>query len=198
MNPSSARRRALRAAYDRDAPTYEDRFAALQAPKLAALWERCPPGAQERVLDLGCGTGLLLRALPQGSAPSPLPWGLDLSAGMLRQFERAGEGVEGIRARRVQGDLTRLPFRAASFDLVYSLTALLVTPREAAGAFLEVARVLRPGGRYAFTLLARDCWEGLPQDLRAAGLEPRIEFSAGQDRGWVCWASGGAREAGAS
>lgn len=190
MSPSSARRRALQAAYDRDAPRYEERFAQLQAPKVSALLKHCPPATGERVLDLGCGTGLVLRALQEreGRAQAtggPTALGLDLSAGMLR----AGGAYAALR---VQGDLARLPLRAASFDLVYSATALLQGPREAADAFLEVARVLRPGGRYAFTLLARDAWEGLPLDLRAAGLEPRQEFSAGQDRGWVCWASGGA------
>lgn len=95
-------------------------------------------------------------------------------------------------AQALQADLRLLPLRPAAVDRVYALTSFLVTPREAQEGFLEVARILRPGGVFALTLLASECWEGLPQDLAACGLAAEGEFSAGQDRGWVCRATGGA------
>lgn len=104
---------------------------------------------------------------------------------MLRAGDLSG-------ALGIQADLSQLPLQDKTCDLVYALTSFLVPPSEALAAFLEVARVLRPGGRFVLTLLERDCWPGLKDDLRASGLDPREEFAAGQDRGWVCWGTGGA------
>jgi len=177
-------REALRAAYDRDAPRYEERFAALQAVKIEAALAQAPPQAGETVLDLGCGTGLLLRALRRRE-PSLRLLGLDLSRGMLRAGDLTG-------AAALQGDLCALPLRAATLDRVYALTSFLVPRPEAARGFLEVARALRPGGVFVLTLLEADAWPGLAADLAAAGLAPEAEFSAGQDLGWVCQATGGA------
>jgi SAM-dependent methyltransferase len=111
--------------------------------------------------------------------------GLDLSLGMLRAGDLAG-------AQAAQADLQALPLRASTLDRVYALTSFLVTPREGLGGFLEVARTLRPRGTFVLTLLESDCWAGLAGDLAASGLSPEREFFAGQDRGWVCRATGGA------
>ena len=96
------------------------------------------------------------------------------------------------RATGLQGDLRALPLRSQTLDRVYALTSFLVTPREASLGFLEVARTLRPGGVFVLTLLEADSWPRLTSDLAAAGLAPQAEFSAGQDLGWVCRATGGA------
>ena len=126
----------------------------------------------------------MLRALRRWE-PSLRLLGLDLSSGMLRSGDLAG-------ATGLQGDLRALPLREQTLDAVYALTSFLVTPREASLGFLEVARTLRPGGLFVLTQLEADSWPGLRGDLAAAGLAPQAEFSAGQDRGWVCRATGGA------
>jgi len=136
------------------------------------------------VLDLGCGTGLLLRAL-RSREPSLRLLALDLSRGMLEAGDLAG-------ALALQGDLRSLPLRQSILDRVYALTSFLVTPQEASAGFLEVARTLRPGGVFVLTLLESSSWPGLSADLAASGLAPQAEFSAGQDQGWVCRATGGA------
>jgi ubiquinone/menaquinone biosynthesis C-methylase UbiE len=169
-------RRELRAAYDRDASDYEQRFAAIQAPKIEAVLQRCMPQPTDRVVDLGCGTGLLARALPPLARPV---LALDLSAGMLRAGDLSG-------AQRVQADLARLPLRDGCLDLAYAITSLLGERGQVLGALLEVRRVLRPGGRLALTLLQSELWEDVALDLRACGLSPGEAFTCGQDRGWIC------------
>ncbi len=88
------------------------------------------------VLEVGCGTGLILRAT------SPLARraiGVDVSSGML--------GVAAARGLRVvQASATALPFPPRSFDLVYSFK-VLPHIENLPLALDEVHRVLRPGGR---------------------------------------------------
>jgi len=166
----------LRRAYDRSASSYDERFAALQAVKYDAVLERYRPAPQARLLDLGCGTGLLLPRL-RGLRRRPVA--LDLSWEMLRRADpRAGE--------RVQGDLLRLPLADGCLDGVLAITSLLVSPRDMVGALCEVSRVLTRDGTLALTILQRDRYAGLEQDLRACSLAPGEAFPCGQDVGWVC------------
>ena len=88
-----------------------------------------------RVLEVGCGTGLLLERVRR-FAPQAL--GMDLSGGMLSRARARGLTV--CRASALD-----LPYRDASFDLVYSFKVL---PHIEAldRSLAEVARVLDPGG----------------------------------------------------
>ncbi len=95
-----------------------------------------------RCLDLGCGTGINLRRLTDAD------WtvtGVDLSADQLRvALERAPGGVELLQA-----DATALPFAGASFDAI-ACSLLHTDVRDFAAICHEAARVLRPGGRFAY------------------------------------------------
>ncbi len=91
-----------------------------------------PPAS---VLDLGCGTGEVLRRFRDDFAPRRIV-GLDLFAGHLR---RAPPPV-------VQGDGFRAPFRDATFDLVLVRHLLQALPDPPA-LLREARRLLRPGGR---------------------------------------------------
>jgi SAM-dependent methyltransferase len=97
----------------------------------------------EKVLDLGCGTGhTALAFAARGAAVEAL----DLTAEMLAQGRRMAEerGLANVRFR--EGDVARLPFADAAFDVVTSrLSAHHYAHPDA--AVREVARVLRPGGR---------------------------------------------------
>lgn len=107
------------------------------------------PGA--RVLDAGCGTGLLTLALLKALDISVRITALDLSASSL---ETARESVEQSDARRrqsisfMQGNLLSLPFRDDSFEMIVTSGALEYVPlRE---GFQELARVLAPGGHVLY------------------------------------------------
>lgn len=90
---------------------------------------------EARVLEVGCGTGLILERLRPHAAAA---FGLDLSAGMLQK----------ARARQlqvVQGTATALPFADASFDVVCSFK-VLAHIEAIERTLAEMSRVLRPGG----------------------------------------------------
>jgi ubiquinone/menaquinone biosynthesis C-methylase UbiE len=104
--------------------------------------ERHAPGRRfGRALDVGCGTGLLLRRLAPRCAQQV---GLDLARPMLRLAD----------AHRVQGTARRLTFRDASFDLVVS-THSFHHFEEPAQAVHELARVLMPSGLLVLVDLER-------------------------------------------
>lgn len=88
------------------------------------------------VLEVGCGTGLILGRVAQRAATA---WGIDLSPGMLATARQRGLNV-------VLGSATQLPFADASFDLVCSFKVLAHVP-DIRAALSEIARVTRPGGR---------------------------------------------------
>ncbi|MFE5186097.1 class I SAM-dependent methyltransferase [Streptomyces sp. NPDC056628] len=107
-------------------------------------------------LDLCCGTGAGLAVLSELCRRSVT--GVDFSAGMLEVARKRGEAVRtagaGPRVRWVRADARTLPFTAA-FDLVVSFGAFgHFLPGELPGLFRQVHSVLRPGGRFAFPIVA--------------------------------------------
>lgn len=87
------------------------------------------------VLEVGCGTGLLLRRIAGFASATQ---GVDLSPGMLEKARERGLSV-------VEGSATELPFPDASFDATCSFKVLAHVP-QIREALREMARVTRPGG----------------------------------------------------
>ncbi|WP_434445006.1 class I SAM-dependent methyltransferase [Lentzea sp. E54] len=98
-----------------------------------------------RVLDVGCGTGNLLRATGRRHPEVEL-FGVDPDLKMLAKAERKLRGA-GLKARLDRGFAQELAFPADSFDAVFSSLMLhhLDTPSKDE-MLAEVRRVLRPGG----------------------------------------------------
>lgn len=92
-------------------------------------------GAGRDILEVGCGTGLVLQRLRQFARTAR---GVDLSPGMLQKARARGLDV-------VEGSATALPFEDASFDVACSFKVLAHIP-EIEKALSEMARVTRPGG----------------------------------------------------
>lgn len=106
--------------------------------------------AQDRVLDLGCGIGNLLIALAERIDFSHPPVGVDVSPDLIRmgQQEIARAGLRDRVGLQV-APATRLPFADGAFDAVITSHVLKHLDDEALlASFREVARVLRPGGRF--------------------------------------------------
>lgn len=103
------------------------------------LLEMARPAPGERVLDVGCGTGVFTLALLNAGARVT---GLELSLPMLR---RAGNKAAGRPFHMVRGDMRTLPFADAAFDKTVSVTAIEFLG-DARGAVAELFRVTRPGG----------------------------------------------------
>jgi SAM-dependent methyltransferase len=93
-----------------------------------------------RVLDLGCGEGQIARLVAAGGAERVV--GVDTSAAQLTEAARRGGGVAYTRA-----SAGTLPLAGESFDAVVTCLVLEHLP-DLDGPLDEVARVLRPGGRF--------------------------------------------------
>jgi enediyne biosynthesis protein CalE5 len=98
-----------------------------------------------QVLDLGSGTGYPALLAAQTVGPSGRVIGVDLAEQMLAAAERKAKQLGLINVMFRTGDVTTLPFDAASFDAVLSRFCLMFLP-EIPKALAEIARVLRPEG----------------------------------------------------
>lgn len=105
--------------------------------------------AGERVLDVGCGSGVVTRAIAQRVAPGGSVVGIDPSPEFLRIAREYAEaaGLGSAIEWRV-ADCRRLPFADGSFDAVLAATVLAHVPG-AEDALPEMVRVTRRGGRVA-------------------------------------------------
>ncbi len=135
-----------------------------------------PLAQGKRVLEAGCGTGLILQALSHSAEHAV---GADLSAGMLR-----GSVDKGLPV--TQADLTKLPFADDSFDLVCSFKVLAHVPpiQEAVN---ELVRVTRPGGKLALEFYNPWSLRYLAKRIRPG----RISASVKEDAVFTRWDSVG-------
>jgi ubiquinone/menaquinone biosynthesis methyltransferase len=104
------------------------------------LIRRLHPTRGERALDLACGTGLILDRLSRMLGRSRVI-GADINRSMLLEMRRRGAPY-----RAVQSNAERLPLCSNQFDLVTA--GYLLKYVQLDRFFREVARVLRPGGRF--------------------------------------------------
>ena len=137
----------------------------------------CPEGLREadagllgelagrRVLEVGCGSAPCARWL---AAQGAQVVGLDLSAGMLRHAVHAARD-SGISVPLVQADAARLPFADGSVDLACSAFGAVPFVADSAAVMREVARVLRPDGRWVFAVTHPLRWI-FPDDPGETGL----------------------------
>ena len=93
----------------------------------------------QRVLDVGCGTGLMSAKL---AATGRQVLGVDLSTAMVEHASRRSSA----RLEFLPGDAENLPLESAGFDAVVNLISFHHYPNPLK-AIAEFRRVLRPGGR---------------------------------------------------
>ncbi len=128
------------------ASTFDDHFAEMTGAAIDPILDSLEPLDGQRLLDVGCGTGHLAAAAVRRGAEV---LGVDFVESMVA---RAQTNYPGIAFRL--GDAEALDCDDASFEAVTCSFALLhLSDQEAAVA--EACRVLRAGGRYAFTV-----WQG--------------------------------------
>ena len=121
-----------------------ERYEAQFVPAIFAEWaprliEIAGVEADQRVLDVACGTGIVARTAAEALAGSGQVVGLDLNPAMLAVARRVRPDLEWR-----QGDVASLPFSDGSFDRVLCQMALMFFP-DRRQALREMARVTRPG-----------------------------------------------------
>jgi len=119
------------------------------------------------VLDLGCGTGVITRAIATRDGFAGTVTGIDQSPEFIAAAERlaADEGL-GDRVEFVVGDAHALDFPPASFDAAVAHT-LVSHVRDPLAVLAEAARVVRPGGSVAV-------FDGDYASLTFGGADPRL------------------------
>lgn len=133
----------MRESYDRIAPDYTERIAGELAEKpfdreildrFAATLEGRGP-----VCDIGCGPGHVARYLFERGVDV---FGLDFSAGMLREARRRNQGMQFI-----EGDMTALPLNDESLAGIVAFYSICNVRHDLLGrVFTEMHRTLRPNG----------------------------------------------------
>lgn len=117
-----------------------------------------PAGRSIRLLDFGCGDGVLLRVLARSGFAATL-YGSDVSSRMLqsarakwRAFVKTMPAYNMNEPSWVKSTPGSLPLESASFDVVTCLGVFHhISPADRSRDWAEIARVLRPGGRcYVF------------------------------------------------
>ncbi len=173
-------KRRIKESFSRAAATY-DRASALQkeTARLLAGEFAAVAGGERRILDIGSGTGHLTAAMRE-VLPGAVYYHSDIARPMLMRarenfscaapIEARGKSGTGKNKRFVCADAEALPFKGESFDALLSNLAFQWVP-DTARAFTEAARVLRPGGVFAFTTLG----PATLKELRASLLEATTE-----------------------
>lgn len=158
-------RRRVRDSFGRQAREY-DHHASVQKKVQARFLEMLKGESisPRRLLDVGSGTGMLLRSLRTlfGEASAV---GLDLAVGMSRKA-RENLGSDK-KAHFLAADAENLPFPESVFDLVVS-TSTFQWLGDLKPAFGEAFRVLTPGGLFCFALFAENTLHELKASYRSA------------------------------
>ena len=131
------------AGWQRAAEHYPKAFGDLTSQAAGPLLDAAGVGAGTRLLDVGTGPGFVAGVAAERGA---MVTGLDFSSAMIDEARRRHPSI----AFR-EGDAESLPFDAEQFDAVVMNYGMLHLARPNA-AIAEARRVLRPGGRYAFTV----------------------------------------------
>lgn len=125
------------------ASSYTRDFARASEMAVPALVSECGASSGMVALDLCCGHGIVAGALAAAGADVTV---VDFSPAMLDLARRSVPGV-----RFVEGDAMALPFEDARFDAVTIGFGMPHVPDPPA-AMTEVRRVLKPGGRFAYSV----------------------------------------------
>jgi len=136
----------VRREYARLAPAYDRIWRRYLRTTISQTLHCLDLRGDERVLDVGCGTGLLLEQLAARSRGLELH-GIDATPEMLRRAERR----LGERAQLRLGTAERLPYADSEFDVVTSTSMLHLLADRHDAALAEWVRVLGPGGRLVIT-----------------------------------------------
>ncbi len=156
-----------------DAAERYDRLAFIQNDIRRELLDKIQIRQGSWILDVGCGTGVLVGELTQKNREG-VNVGLDLVGGMVNRAKALNP-----KGRILQADAGGLPFKREVFDLIVSSSAYQWTnaPGE---VFAEAYRVLKKGGEFCAVLFGRETLREFFESLRASS--PRLKKDLAQIR----------------
>lgn len=128
---------------------YEAWSGQFMSPSARLLADAASLSHGDRVLDLACGTGLVARFASEAVGSDGAVIGVDVNPGMLAAADAGGpDGIEWI-----ESPAESLPFADADFERVLCQQGVQFFA-DAAAAFVQVRRVLRPAGEFLATVWA--------------------------------------------
>ncbi|MEP7763147.1 class I SAM-dependent methyltransferase [Sanguibacter sp. 25GB23B1] len=145
--------------------------------------------AGRRIVEIGSGAAQCARWLVGRGARVVAT---DVSAGMLAASRRIDLRT-GAHVPTAQADARALPFAPGSFDVAFTSYGAIPFVPDAAAVHREAFRVLRPGGRWVFSVTHPVRW-AFPDDPSARGLTAtrsyfdRLPYVERDDRGTVTYA----------
>lgn len=140
------------------------------AARRAAVLETLSPRRGERVLEVGCGAGLLLREIGLAVGPHGLAAGVDISPDQIAVAERECEGVPAVIPKAT--DIRALDYPDEVFDAAVAVQVVEYVD-EVEAALAELRRVLKPGGRFLCLATNWDSafWHGAEPALTRAMMD---------------------------
>jgi len=163
------------AAFHRQASEY-DRTVLVQrrvVDSLAHTIESLCHSAPQQILDVGCGTGLLLARL-HALYPQTALVGVDLAYNMCRHTaDKLGDAC-----RVIQGDAAQLALKDGSCDLIVS-SSVLQWVSDLCAVLHELRRVLQPGGRLCLAFFCEGTLHELQSCYRDA-VTSTVDHNSGQ------------------
>ncbi len=139
----------------------------LTTPPAALLVKYSQILKDEKVLDVGCGTGVVaITAARKGARVK----GLDLSP-VLIERARFNANLAAVEVEFTEGDAEALPYKDGEFDVVVSQFGHMFAPRPEI-AISEMLRVLKPGGRIAFSTWPPELFTGRMFAITSSFLPP--------------------------
>jgi len=148
--------------FDREAPEHDE-----------ALHGAAAVATGDRVLDVGCGTGVSTRRAAR-AATSDRVLGVDVSAPLVEHARLLADQEGLAHTEFVVADAQTYAFAPAGFDVVMSRFGVMFFA-DAPAAFANLARALRPGGRLAVLVWQREAdneWAGAVNEALGVDADP--------------------------